>query len=64
MTALKAVLVTAAVVLAAVGATLIAMALIWLIGNYSVDRLLAVLSLVISTVSLLFAIIVSLRSRR
>ena len=64
MTALKAVLVTAAVVLAAVGATLIAMALIWLIGNYGVDRLLAVLSLVISTVSLLFAIIVSLRSRR
>ena len=64
MTALKAVLVTAAVVLAAVGATLIVMALIWLIGNYSVDRLFAILSLVISTVSLLFAIIVSLRSRR
>ena len=64
MTALKAVLVTAGVVLAAVGATLIVMALIWLIGNYSVDRLLTILSLVISTVALLVTIGVSVRSRR
>ena len=64
MTALKAVLVTAGVVLAAAGATLIVMALIWLIGNYSVDRLIAVAGLLVGTASFLYTIIVSLRRRR
>ena len=64
MTALKAVLVTAGVVLAATGATLILMALIWLIGNYSVDRLIAVAGLLVGTASFLYTIIVSLRRRR
>ena len=64
MTTLKAVLVTAGVVLAAAGATLILMALIWLIGNYSVDRLIAVAGLLVGTASFLYTIIVSLRRRR
>ena len=64
MTALKAILATVVILIAALGATLIVMALIWLIGNYSVDRLIAVAGLLVGTASFLYTIIVSLRSRR
>ena len=64
MTALKAILATVVILIAALGATLIVTALIWLIGNYSVDRLIAVAGLLVGTASFLYTIIVSLRSRR
>ena len=64
MTTLRAILATAVILIAALGATLIVMALIWLIGNYSVDRLIAVAGLLVGTASFLYTIIVSLRRRR
>ena len=61
---LRAILATAVVLIAALGATLIMMALIWLIGNYSVDRLIAVAGLLVGTAPFLYTIIVSLWRRR
>lgn len=64
MPALKAILVTAGMVFVALGIALVVLVIVWLIGNYGVDRLIAIASLFLTAAAILFAIIIELRRRR
>lgn len=63
MSGLKAILITVGVVFAVTCAVLTVLAIIWLIGNYSVDRLVAIISLLLGMASFLFSLVVYFRRR-
>ena len=64
MPALKAILVTAGIVFVALGSALVVLFIVWLIGSYSVDRLIALASLFLTAAAILFTIIIEFRRRR
>ena len=64
MPALKAILVTAGIVFVALGSALVVLFIVWLIGSYSVDRLIALASLFLTAAAILFTVIIELRRRR
>ena len=64
MLALKAILVTAGIVFVALGSALVVLFIVWLIGSYSVDRLIALASLFLTAAAILFTIIIEYRRRR
>ena len=64
MPALKAILITAGIVFAALGSALVVLFIVWLIGSYSVDRLIALASLFLTAAAILFTVIIELRRRR
>ena len=64
MDVLKAILATAGILFAVLLVMLILLAILWLIGNYSADRLIAVASLLLTLAGFLLTIIIQLRRRR
>ena len=64
MTALKAMLVTLGAAFIGVGMAAIVLAMAWLIGNYGVDRLLQIVSVLIGIAGVLFPLVLHFRRQR
>ena len=63
MPALRAILTTLGVVLSALCVVLLVLAADWLLASFSIDRLLAIIGIVISSASFLFALVIYFRRR-
>ena len=64
MPGLKAILLTLAVVFAALAATAVVLTVVWLLGNLGAERLINIVGSLTSIVALAFAILVYARRRK
>lgn len=64
MTAVKAILATVGIVFAALCVALMALVIVWLTGNYGVERLIAVASFLVGVAALSLGLIAHFRPRR
>ena len=64
MTAVKAILATVGIVFAALCVALTVLVIVWLTGNYGVERLIAVASFLVGAAGLLLGVIAHFRHRR
>ena len=63
MTAVKAILATVGIVFAALCIALMALVIVWLTGNYGVERLIAVASFLVGVAALSLGVIAHFRHR-
>jgi len=64
MLAIRAILTTLSVVIAALCVTLLVIAADWLIGNFNIDRLIAVIGALVGVAGLIFTLVTYFSRRR